>query len=275
MHARTLSLFHPRHLVTLALLSMVYGCVSDAPPPVTSRTPSVPVVQAPKPTPTPKPSAPTFGETYVVSRGDTLYSIAFRNQIDFRDLAEWNGIGSDYRIYVGQVLRLTPPGASRNGGSAAGPQIRRVPQGGGERPPAVATKPTPAPELPPALAGSGEWEWPTRGNTVLRGYEAEGNKGLDLGGEVGQVIVAARPGKVVYSGSALKGYGELIIIKHDEDYLTAYGYSRKRLVSEGDIVAGGQPIAELGVGPEQRPLLHFEIRNKGRPIDPLLLLPKR
>jgi len=102
-----------------------------------------------------------------------------------------------------------------------------------------------------------------------------GNKGLDIAGQVGAPVVAAGPGKVVYSGAALKGYGELIIIKHDERYLSAYGYNRRRLVAEGELVTAGQRIAELGLGPEQKPLLHFEIREKGKPINPLGLLPPK
>ena len=102
-----------------------------------------------------------------------------------------------------------------------------------------------------------------------------GQKGIDISGSVGQIVVASAAGKVVYSGSALKGYGELVIVKHNETYLSAYGYNRKRLVEEGAQVAAGQPIAELGIGPEQKPVLHFEIRDKGRPIDPLPLLPPR
>ena len=122
---------------------------------------------------------------------------------------------------------------------------------------------------------SGRWEWPTRGK-VVRGFTGDvSSKGLDIAGDAGQIVVAAAGGKVVYSGSALKGYGELVIIKHDEQYLSAYGYNRRRLVEEGQQVLAGQPIAEVGEGPEQRPLLHFEIRDRGRPVDPLPLLPKR
>ncbi|MDE0854195.1 MAG: peptidoglycan DD-metalloendopeptidase family protein, partial [Nevskia sp.] len=122
---------------------------------------------------------------------------------------------------------------------------------------------------------AGRWEWPTRGK-VARTFSADGSsKGIDISGDPGQIVVAAAGGKVVYSGSALKGYGELVIIKHDEQYLTAYGYNRRRLVEEGQEVLAGQPIAEVGLGPEQRALLHFEIRDRGKPVDPLPLLPRR
>ena len=249
---------------------------------------------------------------YVVQRGDTLYSIAFRNQIDYHDLADWNGIGRGYTIYPGRVLRLTPPG-----GAALPPPARETatapiplgppPQTGSPPPVALVQPPraqTPppmptVPALPPDTAprsaipsaapvaqpadgdvsgprfDSGRWEWPTRGK-VIRGFAADGSsKGVDIAGDLGQIVVAAAGGRVVYSGSALKGYGELVIIKHDEQYLSAYGYNRRRLVEEGQQVLAGQPIAELGDGPEQKPLLHFEIRDRGKPVDPLPLLPRR
>ena len=246
---------------------------------------------------------------YTVQRGDTLYSIAFRNQIDYHDLADWNGIGRDYTIYPGRVLRLTPPGTTllpppvRQAESAAplpaasGRPPAAVPRGSVAAaavvpsvpplPPNSAAPPVTASAAPVAPAASadsdisgpgfdaGRWEWPTRGK-VVRGFTGDGSsKGIDISGDLGQIVVAAAGGKVVYSGSALKGYGELVIIKHDEQYLTAYGYNRRRLVEEGQQVLAGQPIAELGAGPEQRPLLHFEIRDRGKPVDPLPLLPKR
>lgn len=111
---------------------------------------------------------------------------------------------------------------------------------------------------------------------MVRGFNpATGSKGLDFGGDLGQAVLAAAPGKVVYSGAALKGYGELIIIKHDDLRLSAYGYNRRRLVAEGQMVRGGQQIGELGLGPESRPILHFEIRERGQPVDPVPYLPAK
>ncbi|MFP5357874.1 MAG: peptidoglycan DD-metalloendopeptidase family protein [Gammaproteobacteria bacterium] len=206
-------------------------------------------------------------DQYRVSRGDTLYSIAFRHNADFRELAQWNGIGPDYLIFPGQLLRLSPP---------AGAQTRPVapPPGGRPQPlPAPASR-EPAPAAPPSGAPL-NWVWPVQGS-VTRGYAlAQGSKGLDFTAPVGQPVVAAAPGKVVYSGNALRGYGELIIIKHDEVYLSAYGYNRQRLVQEGDFVTAGQPIAEVGLGPENKPLLHFEIRERGKPVNPAGFLPAR
>jgi len=208
---------------------------------------------------------------YTVQRGDTLYSIAFRNQLDYHDLASWNGIGRDYAIYPGRVLRLTPPG-SLNLLAPSGPdestRSDSRPQSGVVA--ATPSRPVPSvPPLPPNTANppaiargeapsslssgsiaadingpgfdAGRWEWPTRGK-VVRGFTADGSsKGIDITGDTGQIIVASAGGKVVYSGSALKGYGELVIIKHDEQYLTAYGYNRRRLVEEGQQVLAGQP----------------------------------
>jgi lipoprotein NlpD len=117
--------------------------------------------------------------------------------------------------------------------------------------------------------------WPTRGQVIRAFSPDDGSKGVDISAPLGQVVVAAAAGTVVYSGSALKGYGELVIVKHGERYLSAYGYNRRRLVEEGQFVRQGQPVGELGMGPEQQPELHFEIRDEGRPIDPLSLLPGR
>lgn len=252
-----------RQLLALApalALSLLAGCASDRAGPEVSRSSGRVAVSK---------SKPTFGETYVVNKGDTLYSIAFRNNLDYHELADWNGIGRDYAIRVGQVLRLTAPGAAT--ASAPSPAASSSGAGKTATPP---RKPVTEPPLPSGFVGVGSWEWPTRGK-VARGFDNGGSKGLDIAGDVGQIVVASRGGRVVYSGAALKGYGELIIIKHDDQYLSAYGYNRKRLVAEGEDVGPGQPIAELGIGPEQKPLLHFEIRDRGRPIDPRSFLPAR
>jgi lipoprotein NlpD len=204
---------------------------------------------------------------YVIKPGDTLYSIAFRHQLDYRELAVWNDIGPDYLIRPAQVIRLSPSPLDPSSSS-----IRTAPLGGYEpaRSEPIASAPAVVPSIEPPM--SGRWQWPTTG-TVVKAF-GEG-KGLDIAGALGQPVVAAAPGKVVYSGGALKGYGELIIIKHDDVHLSAYGYNRRRLVGEGVTVAAGQPIAELGLGPEQKPVLHFEVRRKGKPVDPMGLLPDR
>ncbi len=206
-----------------------------------------------------------------VEEGDTMYSIAFRNQLDFRELAVWNDVGPDYLIHPGELIRLRPPPAGA--GSASSPSIRTAPihapagQASPVKPGAPATRPLPPPEVVAKLT----WRWPTPGG-VVKSF-SDGGKGDDIRGALGQPVEAAAPGQEVYSGGALKGYGELIIIKHDDVHLSAYGYNRRRLVGEGVTVAAGQPIAELGVGPEQKPVLHFEIRKRGKPVDPSGYLP--
>ena len=205
---------------------------------------------------------------YVVKAGDTVYSIAFRHQLDFRELADWNDIGSDYLIRPGDLVRLTAP--PRGSGAIRTTPLPAAP--GTNAGPAPASPPRerlPPPEVTTSIA----WRWPIEG-TVAKPF-GDGGKGIDIGGALGQPVLAAGGGKVVYSGAALKGYGELIIIKHDDVHLSAYGYNRRRLVGEGAMVAAGQPIAELGVGPEQKPVLHFEIRKRGKPVDPSGYLPSR
>ena len=237
------------------------------------RPPPAPAARRPEPAPE---------GHYVIKPGDTLYSIAFRNQLDFRELAVWNDIGPDFLITPGQVIRLTAPEVLASTSIQTVPMER--PQPGppatATTPPAPTSAPAPAPRAPasapPALElpAVTQWRWPTRGSLV-KGFGDGNGKGVDIGGELGQPVLAAAAGKVVYSGAALKGYGELIIIKHDDVHLSAYGYNRRRLVGEGVMVAAGQPIAELGLGPEQRPALHFEIRRKGKPVDPTGYLPAR
>ncbi|MES2489064.1 MAG: peptidoglycan DD-metalloendopeptidase family protein [Pseudomonadota bacterium] len=236
------------------------------------------------------------GDSYTVRPGDTLYSIAFRNQIDYHDLASWNGIDSDFRIIPGRVLRLKPraerpvakpvpvsPPVSRPQSPVEAERVasKPVPSVIVPASPSVIATPsapvaTPVFTVPPSAASSGfEWFWPTTG-TILKTYAPQaGFKGLDFGGNFGQPVFAAAPGRVVYSGNALKGYGELIIIKHNDTYLSAYSYNRHRNVNEGDVVTAGQPIGELGNGPENKPFLHFEIRERGQPVDPMRFLPKR
>ncbi len=222
---------------------------------------------------------------YMVRSGDTVYSIAFRNNLDYRELARWNGIGSSYLIVPGQVLRLRAPPAppkpryQTDDIQSEGMEDVQIAK---PQPITVDTPPPAAAVVPSvstggseaAITGGYDWVWPTKG-VVVRGYNQQGNKGLDFTGSEGQPVFAAAPGRVVYSGNALKGYGELIIIKHDELYLSAYGYNRARHVKEGDVVTAGQPIAEMGRGPESRPTLHFEIRERGKPVNPVERLPAK
>ena len=181
-------------------------------------------------------------ERYVVLPQDTLYSIAWRHDLDFRELARWNNIGPDFRISVGQVLIMGP-----------------VPK-------PVVGKPQPLAGTPRITSSSLPWAWPT--DRIGAPRPASGG-GVILSGHLGQNVRAASAGRVVYTGSGLRGYGNLIIIKHADSWLSAYGHNRDILVHEGQDVALGQVIAHMGEDAHQAAILYFEIRQNGRPVDPL------
>ncbi len=217
-------------------------------------------------------SQPKYGQTVRVQRGDTLYGLAFRNGIDFRDLAAWNGIGSPYTIYPGQTLRLYPSSGSRpsTGTAATGAAPRPAP------PPATTSTPKPPPPQAAPVNSGFSWRWPADGHVIGRfGAGDATRQGIDIAGSGGQAVRAAADGVVVYSGAGLVGYGELIIVKHSEAWLSAYGHNRKRLVNEGQNVKAGQQIAEMGSTGAAREMLHFEIRYNGKPVDPQQYLPAR
>lgn len=223
------------------------------------------------------PQAPAAGPStalgyHVVQRGDTLYQIAFRHRLDWRDLAAWNRLSDAGRIYPGQRIRLTPP-ASKPGGPTS-PSGRPAPRPGSGAPPSQS-----APREAPVRAASGPppaWSWPVDGPVEWRfGQSRRNPTGIGIGGRDGREIRAAADGEVVYSGSGLTGYGKLIILKHNESYLSAYGYNQALRVEEGERVRTGQVIALMGRGPADRPLLHFEIRLDGKPVDPARFLPAR
>ncbi len=209
-------------------------------------------------------STPKPGVTTTVKRGQNLYRIATDNGITLRDLADWNGIRSPYTIHPGQRLRLYPGG----GTGTARTTVRSPP------PPKPAS--TPRPPAPTPVATSFAWRWPVDGPLLATYLAGEPTRqGIDIGGREGAPVHSAADGVVVYSGAGLVGYGELVIVKHDEQWLSAYGHNRKRLVDEGQAVKAGQQIAELGHSGAARDMLHFEIRYNGKPVDPLRYLPKR
>ena len=220
-------------------------------------------------------SAPKYGATAVVQRGETLYRIATNNDVSPLDLATWNSIPAPYTIYPGQRLKLYPGGGR---GAVASTATPRAASPSTVRPPSSAT---PAATRPPPVAASPAvspfaWRWPTDG--PLAGAYVAGDptkQGIDIAGKEGQAVRAAGDGVVVYSGSGLVGYGELIIIKHNDEWLSAYGHNRERLVNEGQRVSAGQQIALMGHSGASRDMLHFEIRYNGKPVDPQAYLPKR
>ncbi|GAB3508124.1 peptidoglycan DD-metalloendopeptidase family protein [Pseudoxanthomonas daejeonensis] len=214
-------------------------------------------------------SAGRSGATVVVQQGDTLYSIARRNGVAVTDMARWNGLQPPYTIYPGQRLSLGQAGGSR--GATAPTRTVVAPK------PATTAGQQPAPKPTSAPASSGfSWRWPAQGVLLATFVPGDNTRqGIDIGGSSGLPVTAAADGVVVYSGAGLVGYGELIIIKHNEQWLSAYGHNRKRLVAEGQKVKAGEQIAEMGRSGTDREKLHFEIRYNGKPIDPLLYLPKR
>lgn len=198
---------------------------------------------------------PYRSETYVVGPHDTLYSVAWRHDLDYRNLAKWNGLGTDYALRVGQVLILRPSGPA-----AASPRRTAPPVGAG------------ANRIPAPAGGNTKWAWPTDPSSMPQPVPGGG---ILLSGGLGQDVRAAAAGRVVYTGSGLRGYGNLIIIKHGDTLLTSYAHNRELLVREGQDVAAGQTIAHMGLGPHQISALYFEIRVNGKPVDPLRYLPAR
>jgi len=195
---------------------------------------------------------------HVVRRGETLYTIAWRYGRDYRDLARWNQLGDGSLIFPGQVIRLDPPGNANP---------RALPR----------TAPRKAPAVPPVSTGpSPSFVWPTSGPVAVEfGTRPGSGTGVLIGGRGGQPVRAAADGRVVYAGGGLIGYGKLIIVKHNETYLSAYGHNSTLLVREGESVRQGQRIAAMGEGPGRQPRLHFEIRKNGRPVNPRQYLPAR
>ncbi len=230
-----------------------------------------------------RPNPPRTGApSIVVRKGETLYRIATNNSVSPLDLAMWNRIPPPYTIYPGQRLQLSPPHFASTPSSSR-PPAGTVPARPPMTPPVAGLPPKPAnpnsspPPTPPTPVDAGfAWRWPADGSIV--GAYASGDptrQGIDIGGQGGAPVRAAADGVVVYSGAGLVGYGELIIIKHNEQWLSAYGHNRARLVNEGQRVKSGEQIAEMGRSGAARDMLHFEVRYNGKPLDPQQYLPKR
>ncbi|MDX1696886.1 MAG: peptidoglycan DD-metalloendopeptidase family protein [Thiohalobacterales bacterium] len=293
------------------LLAILQGCASTAQAPVHSRgvepeprptisypdgsvaaRPATPVTRAARPITRP---VVQNSAHYTVQRGDTLYSVAWKHGLAVTDLARLNNIRPPYTIYPGQSLRtrgqlqpLAPvrqqPLPEQNPQTAAA--TSPVPRPAVASPPSPATpsqtaRPAARPAITEAAAGQnalaydGNWVWPTRGR-ILRSYKENtpGKQGIDIGGHHAQPVKAAAGGRVVYAGSGLVGYGRLIIVKHNENLLSAYGHNSKLLVAEGDNVKAGDVIAKMGSSGTDRTALYFEIRKHGKPVNPLHYLPR-
>lgn len=213
-----------------------------------------------------------------VLTGDTLYSISWESGRDYRDVARWNNIAPPYVIKPGQKLRLFPPSAVESVRQPAPrPPSSSLNQPAEAKTPVSIKKPAASVthHVPVSAAKSLAWVWPTQGKLLER-YSANGpNKGIDIAGRKGQPILAAASGQVVYQGGGLRGYGQLIIIKHNADFLSAYAHCDKIYVHEGNVIKRGQKIANMGSSGTDRVMLHFEIRYHGAPVDPQEYLPKK
>jgi len=299
------------------------GCaITQRPAPVddrragTTTQPRLPVLQ---PAPAPGAASSTASRTYVIKRGDTLYSIALEQGVDYRELAQLNRIDDPGKIRLGQELRLppgeerpavqigttrrpgeiesrplgsaapsAPPQAAADGGMKTSPKALRLPYSEqnlaslsrGEVRPEAKPEPRPearpeAPKPPPSIdrdPDAIEFAWPARGR-VLQAFAEPNSKGLDIAGKPGDPVLAAASGRVMYTGTGIRGYGKLIVIKHDNNFNSVYAHNREILVKEGQNVTRGQRIAELGDTDADSPKLHFEIRKSGKPVDPARYLP--
>ncbi len=238
----------------------------SGPQPVTSAS-----VDAPKPLP----GSENAGKPgyYTVQRGDTLTRIGLDNGQGWRDLVRWNQLSNPDVIEVGQVLRVSPPGGLVE---TPGVVVRPIASGTGSSSSVTQTK-----TEPPSSAHSSALNdeglgfiWPANG-ALIAGFDEVKNKGIDISGKAGDAIVAAADGQVVYAGAGLRGYGNLIILKHNNTFLTAYAHNQALLVKEDQKVRKGQKIAEMGKSDADRVKLHFEVRRQGKPVDPSKFLPAR
>ena len=302
-----------KHAVVAALLALTLaGCAARRPAPVVDRlpgeTPPPAAAEAPPAPPAPPVEKPL--PTHVVKRGETVVGIALQYGLDYRELAAWNNIANPNVLSVGQVLVVAaPPGTKPPAGpvtmplvspgppiearplanSAAAkvePRGQKIPytdralaqlsgtEPGAPPPPVVAEAPPPVAE-PEKPAGTDredvDWMWPAKGK-VLAPF-SEGSKGVDIGGRKGAPVLAAASGRVVYAGAGLRGYGKLIIIKHNNTWLSAYAHNDNLLVKEQQDVRKGQKIAEMGQTDADQVKLHFEVRREGKPVDPAKILP--
>ena len=314
-----------RTLLAVAAAALLVAACSSQPTgaPVVDRAPlAAPAPKPPIAQQTPIPGARTG--TYVVRPGDTLYSIALEQGVDYHDIAQWNNLDDPTKISVGQTLLTAAPeargGAVVTVGAARGSgQVESHPlgatavarQGGGDgstktepkalrlpyskdnlallskgeqgapaaQPVSIAPQPQPQPQpqpapaaKPPAGGGGLAFIWPAKGKLVA-GFSEANNKGVDIGGKIGDPVFAAAPGRVMYTGTGIRGYGKLIVIKHDDGFNSVYAHNSQILVKEGQSVKRGERIAILGDSDSDKPKLHFEIRKSGKPVDPLKYLP--
>lgn len=261
--------------VILIALLLLTSCASHSSAPVLDRSNTV--INRPK--------------THIVVPGDTLFSIAWRYGLKYEILAKYNGIAPPYVIRPSQVIRLdvvgsNVPATSKQQAVKRVAGVNSAAQTGPGKPASTIKNNKVRQENKTAVNGvaankpqtwaAPQWRWPVRG-PLLSSFQGSNalNKGIDLGGKLGEPVLAAAGGQVVYSGSGLRGYGKLLIVKHNETFLSAYAHNDRLLVKEGDFVKAGQRIADMGSSGTDRVKLHFEIRRDGTPVDPLKFLPRR
>ncbi|HJV60455.1 MAG TPA: peptidoglycan DD-metalloendopeptidase family protein [Albitalea sp.] len=252
---------------------------------------SVAVIPAPVAEPgkeAPKPGAENAGKVgyYMVKPGDTLIRIGLENGQNWKDLVKWNNLENPNLIEVGQVLRVVPPGTDPNAAGTkpvTSAKVETRPLGAAPAVAGAASGVAAAPASAPAATSAApareadddiNWMWPANG-PVMTPFDDTRSKGLSIAGKAGDPVYAAADGRVVYAGSGLRGYGNLVILKHNNTYLTAYAHNQTLLVKEDQSVRRGQKIAEMGATDAERVQLHFEIRRLGKPVDPAKLLPPR
>lgn len=300
--ARTLGAFIACVLAAACGTSLNRAPVEDR---SSARGPTAPATGASAPVATdvtvkPPPGIENLGKPgyYAVKPGDTLLRVALENGQNWRDIARWNNIDNPNVLEVGQVLRVVAPGVDAAAAATKGVNVAKVetrpldprPAGSAAAASAVVAAPTPAPAVaaapaapppqvvPPAAPRDADddvaWAWPSTAS-VAASFDEGRNKGLVFAGKSGDPVLAAADGRVVYAGSGLRGYGNLVIVKHNNSYLTAYAHNQTLLVKEDQAVRRGQKIAEMGSSDAERVQLHFEIRRLGKPIDPARLLPPR
>ena len=257
-----------RMALVVLLIVAAAGCATRRhPAPVVDRNKARPApVRAAAPTP-PQQSA----DFHIVKSGETLYSIALDQGADYREVAQWNNLDDPTKIQVGQRLRVTPPPGQAHVGPAriAGRVDAR----------SLEAKPLPAQTAPaariitPPQPEASLFSWPVKGR-ILAEFAEPRKKGIDIGGTPGQPVVAAAAGRVTYVGTGIQGMGKLVVIKHDNGFITVYAHNKDIVVKEQQAVARGQKIAEMGSTDAERPKLHFQIRKGAAPVDPMLYLPK-
>lgn len=300
----SLSARRPARYLWVVLLVSATGCMTRPPAPVIERgsKPTVPPAAKVKPAEPVAPAAASRPDFHTVRTGDTLFSIALDHGLDYRELAAWNNIENPSLIRIGQQLRLRPPAGasvtplkpapsaveSRSLGTAPPPPADNIrTQPAGVRIPytdqaytqlaRTDSAPPPKPEARPETvreAGDIDWSWPTAGR-VVQSFNGTTAKGIAIAGKPGQSVLASAGGRVIYSGTGIRGLGRLLVIKHNETYFSVYGHNSQLLVKEGQSVTKGQKIAEMGDSDADQVKLHFEIRRFGQPVDPAKLLPER